>query len=322
MANGKWISDLGPDTSVTDAARRVLAARLEVVRDRLRLAVHESDQDVEHVHQLRVATRRAAAALEIFACCLSEKARKAARKHLRLVRRAAGAARDWDVFLQEAVLGMPRRPGRQQAGLDFLIGFAVAERTRAQAELVKASPHYPFDLERMLAETVVGVHKPGGHPTIRTLRELAQPMLTAQIEGLDRAVTADLSDYRNLHQVRILGKQLRYAMEVFADCFAPPFRDELYPAIEEMQEILGRANDSHVAGQRLEDLCQRIQAIRPGDWDRYRLRLESLSKYHQDRLQQESVRFREWWQQWLEEGREAALRGLVQTPDDPTQLAR
>ena len=36
-------------------------------------------------------------------------------------------------------------------------------------------------------------------------------------------------------------------MEVFADCFAPAFRAELYPAVEEIQEILGNANDSYVA---------------------------------------------------------------------------
>ena len=43
--------------------------------------------------------------------------------------------------------------------------------------------------------------------------------------------------------MRILGKRLRYAMEMFADCFGPAFREELYPAVEQMQEILGRANE-------------------------------------------------------------------------------
>ena len=46
---------------------------------------------------------------------------------------------------------------------------------------------------------------------------------------------------------RIGAARLRYAMEVFADCFPPPFREVLYPMVEEMQEILGRANDSQVA---------------------------------------------------------------------------
>jgi hypothetical protein len=33
-------------------------------------------------------------------------------------------------------------------------------------------------------------------------------------------------------------------MEVFADCFALAFREKLYPMMEQMQEVLGNANDS------------------------------------------------------------------------------
>src|SRR5271166_2129584 len=56
---------------------------------------------------------------------------------------------------------------------------------------------------------------------------------------LNQTASDDLNDCENLHQVRIIGKRLRYAMEVFAGCFAPPFREKLYPAMEEMQTILG-----------------------------------------------------------------------------------
>src|SRR5437763_965344 len=99
MADGKWISGLTPDTPLGEAAREVLAVRLGVVAECLPPAVGGADGDPEHVHRLRVATRRAAAALRIFADCLPGKARKATRRRLRAVRRAAGEARDWDVFL-------------------------------------------------------------------------------------------------------------------------------------------------------------------------------------------------------------------------------
>ena len=135
MADGKWISDLHPDTPVADAARHVLTVRLEVVRDCLPPALDRPDEDPEHVHQLRVATRRAGAALRIFAPCLPEKAFKAARKALRRLRRAAGAARDWDVFLESlAQLGWPAADKRR-AALDFLTGYAMAQRAAAQDTL-------------------------------------------------------------------------------------------------------------------------------------------------------------------------------------------
>src|SRR3712207_1913020 len=98
MADGKWISELTATTPLDDAARRVLTVRLGVVGHYLPLAVREADHDTEHVHQLRVGTRRARAALDLFACCLPDKVYRRARKQLRRLRRAAGAARDWDVF--------------------------------------------------------------------------------------------------------------------------------------------------------------------------------------------------------------------------------
>src|SRR5262245_29019767 len=82
----------------------------------------------------------------------------------------------------------------------------------------------------------------------------------------------------HLHQVRILGKRLRYAMEVFADCFALAFREKLYPLVEQMQEVLGNANDSHVAGRRLEALSARLQALVPAQWKRLRPGLEGLQQ--------------------------------------------
>src|SRR5437870_2343843 len=99
MPDGKWIGGLKADTPLPEAARHVLFVRLEVVRDHLPRVIHEAERDPEHVHQLRVGTRRADAALRIFRPCLPEKVYRAARRRLRRLRRAAGEARDWDVFL-------------------------------------------------------------------------------------------------------------------------------------------------------------------------------------------------------------------------------
>src|SRR4051812_10904613 len=98
MAEGKWISDVTGAASPGAAAARVLPVRLGVVRDSLPRALSPSAEDPEHVHQLRVAPRRAGAALDIFELCLPAKVYKSAKKRIRRIRRAAGAARDWDVF--------------------------------------------------------------------------------------------------------------------------------------------------------------------------------------------------------------------------------
>src|SRR3954452_4423557 len=123
MADDKWISDLHGGMPVYAAARRVLEGRLGVVRDRLPWAVHHADEDDEHVHQLRVGTRRAGAALRIFADCLAPKLYRRTRRILRAIRQSAGAARDWDVFLEMVQTRNERANAKQLPGVDFLFGF-------------------------------------------------------------------------------------------------------------------------------------------------------------------------------------------------------
>jgi CHAD domain-containing protein len=311
MAAGKWISDLTAATPLADAARWVLAVRLEVVRDYLLLALREPEKDVEYVHQLRVGTRRAGAAVEIFRPCLPDNDYKRARQQLRTIRRAAGEARDWDVFLLSLKTAKFRRTAPHQPGLDFLFGYAFAQRVAAQDRLDEASPKPPFGFERLLAETVAAVRQPSHHVAGRKLLNLARPLLFGLVQEFNQAAHGEPEAWEHLHQVRILGKRLRYAMEVVADCFAAPFREEIYPAVEEMQEILGRANDSQVASQRLLGLRNQLRSFQPQEWKRLRAGIEALAKYHQERLPQERQNFIAWWSRWQKAQVEEALTTLL-----------
>src|SRR2546421_5497268 len=101
MSEGKWIPGLSMMTPAREAARLVLHRRLEAVIDALGPALQNPTNDPEVVHRLRVATRRAGAALRIFRSLLPARQYRRARNRLRQLRRAAGAARDWDVFLAQ-----------------------------------------------------------------------------------------------------------------------------------------------------------------------------------------------------------------------------
>jgi CHAD domain-containing protein len=312
MADGKWITGLTATTPLADAARRVLAVRLEVVRDYLPLALNAAAKDPEYIHQLRVGTRRAGAALEIFAVCLPDKAYRLARRQLRDLRRAAGEARDWDVFIAGMKERQEQRPESEHCAFDFLLGHAFGQRIAAQGRLAAASPASPFGLDRLIADTVAAVSAPSPGQTAGRLLDLARPHLSTLLHELHQAATWDLEDYDHLHQVRIIGKRLRYAMEIFAECFDVLFREKLYPAVEEMQEILGHANDSHVAGQRLLDLRKHLQAFQPSEWKRFRPGLEGLLRYHQRRLPHQRRLFVKWWERWRKTGSEAMLASLLQ----------
>jgi CHAD domain-containing protein len=296
MSDGKWVRGLTPEMPSVEAARLVLAARLRVVIEYLPKAVGQPNKDPEFVHQLRVGTRRADAALRIFRSCLPGRVYRAARRRLRAIRRAAGAARDWDVFLLALEERAAEAKAKELPGLDCLMGLALGQRREAQQalEALESAESLAEFVEEVLDEL-----RPPEDEELALLGDLAGPILQGRLVRLDQAASGDLDDYEQLHQVRITGKRLRYAMEVLADCFAPPLRETLYPMVEEMQETLGRANDSHVAAVRLAALRDQIKS-RPAIRSRIKPGVEALLRSHQRRLAQERKRFLKWWPAWVE----------------------
>jgi CHAD domain-containing protein len=311
VADGKWINDLTPEMPLLDAARNVLFVRLQVVRDYLPKVVYHPDEDPEYVHQLRVGTRRSDAAVSIFRSCLSDKAFKGTRGRLRVVRRAAGSVRDWDVFLIELRSRFQDAPAKDAPGLDFLIGFSLGQRNLALTQLQATGHEQNAEFESFITNTIMNVRLAQDLNGKANLVDLARPLLSGLREELEQLASGDLNDYPHLHQVRIAGKRLRYAMEIFADCFPPSFKEELYPQIEAMQEILGRANDSHLAYERLAGLRIWIRQHWAEDWKRLQPGIEGLLRYHQRRLPQERRRFLQWWEKWGKHGSEELLTTLV-----------
>lgn len=299
MADGKWIGGLSRDMPAVAAAQRVLEVRLSAVHERLAPAVEHADEDVEHVHQLRVSTRRAAAALRIFDTLLPKSACRKVRKRLRSIRQAAGAARDWDVFLEEILARLTQAPRTHRRGLEALLGIGLGERMAAQTVLVEAAQDPHLDLPTLTSETLAALRP---HRRDLTLGELGEALLGQLVEELTQAAEEDLEDYGKLHRVRIVGKRLRYALEVFAACFGDDFRDQCYPAIEKMQDILGQANDSHVALGRLAAIQEVLQARAPERWPRFRPAVTALVKEHQQRLPRQRALFLEWWRDWHDSG--------------------
>src|SRR6478672_3452157 len=122
----KWLVGVGPDAPADAVARVALTERLLAVSHFLDRCIGDADE-AEAIHQLRVWTRRAAAALAIFKPALAGSHLKRMKKTLRKIRRRAGAVRDCDVHLQRLrsqdadvparvveVLKKQRRQSRQQ----------------------------------------------------------------------------------------------------------------------------------------------------------------------------------------------------------------
>ena len=125
-----------------------------------------------------------------------------------------------------------------------------------------------------------------------------------------KSTDAALEDNTKLHLVRIAGKRLRYAMEIFGDCFTADFKGRLYPLVEELQELLGILHDSDVASRQLEEWRERTALVFPEEVSRYRPGFDALIKSHQAVISEQRERFREKWREWEESLGSAGLEEL------------
>ncbi len=96
-----------------------------MLRDALEPALEPPGRDPEPVHQLRVAARRATAAVDQFASTMGKRRGRRLRAIVKRIRRAAGEARDWDVFSIALRERRESASGEQLPGFDFLIGYAA-----------------------------------------------------------------------------------------------------------------------------------------------------------------------------------------------------
>lgn len=307
MAEGKWITGLRGDLPLLDAAERVLSVRFRTVRRFLPRAAKQPETDVEYMHQLRVGCRRATAALDMFGDCLPDKRQRALRKRLKRIRRAAGEARDWDVFQLSLHEWAKRRPAREQPGLRFLHGLAFDRRLKAQEAVVELADDAPS------AKSATGrLQAPDARDAPTTLSELVVPFLDGLVTAFHAAIASDTGDYAHLHQIRIAGKRLRYAMEIGGSCFVDEFRDKHYAAVEEMQEILGTANDSHVTVQWLTELQKEAERHQPADWRLLRPGIVSLLQEQRRKLPEQRRQFAAWLKRWKKQYR--PFSELLATP--------
>ncbi len=253
MPPGKWIEGLSAQAPVSEAARRVLKVRLKGVEDLLPLAARKAGDDVEYVHQLRVVTRRGDAALRIFERCIDAEQHRKARRRLRKLRRAAAAARECDV--QRAVIEADRAeaPEPVARALDLVLVQIQEQRSEAQKGIrTAARRHAAGERLRRTHRKLLGTLTPPSSAPDSRLADAAADDVPALVEALRGAAAADLNDFAKLHALRIQGKRLRYALEVFAPCFGEGFR-EAYAEVEALQEALGAINDSH-------DIVERVEA--------------------------------------------------------------
>jgi len=244
-----------PEDPLPEAGRKVwrsLFAEMLRHEDGTRLG-----EDIEALHDMRVATRRMRAAYEVFGGAFQKKDLKPHLQGLRAAGRALGGVRDLDVFMEKAHHYLESLPPEQQQDLDPLLeawGKARVDAREVMLAHLDSTEYAEFKqrFQAFLNTPGAGVCIPAENviQPIR-VRELA-PALVYERLGEARAYgpLLDVASIEQLHALRIEFKKLRYTVEFFREVLGPEAKD-LIALFKRMQDHLGDLHDAQVATQLL-----------------------------------------------------------------------
>jgi len=263
---------LSPDASVEDAIRVVFGSCLAHLMGNEACVL--GGDDVEGVHQMRVAARRLRSALSLFRPVLPRGDYFRFLGDVKWLGASLGPARDWDVFHDELIAPVRTAMGADSAE-DFLaLDAAIARRretARAAARRAVSSPrHARFQIDfgewlesrgwrrQEVSEDSVRLFAP--------VIDLADASLDRRYRKAKRAGRgfAELPPARR-HELRIALKKLRYAAEFFQSPHEPRATRRFIAHLSDLQDALGHLNDTATAHRLSRDLHAEGERVEPGE---------------------------------------------------------
>lgn len=212
--------------------------------------------DLEQLHDMRVASRRLRAALSLFGDFLP-----AGGDHMRgelgWIGQALGAVRDLDVQLEQLDLWLVEVSDEDREPLSALRAVLEEQRSVARAAMLEAldSRRYEAfvrDFGRYLRGPRLRSSSAGRLPA----RAVAPDLIEKRFKQLRKSAEqigpdSEPADY---HLVRIRGKRFRYALEFLLDVY-PGRTQPLLKRLIALQDVLGLHQDADVAITRLRRLA-------------------------------------------------------------------
>jgi CHAD domain-containing protein len=290
---------------------------------RLKAEVHGVKQarDIEHVHRMRVASRRVRTALRLFEDCFPRKPLKNWMREIRAVTRALGEARDLDVQIAavRAFIDRQRAPVNRP-GVRRLLLRRMQKRARVQRKVIVRIEELQTcgvveDMESVLAPLAA-----------QGTRTDPPADLTSAAAGWIRRGLDELLEYetfvvrpkavRELHAMRIAAKHLRYCLEVCEPLFGPRL-DAPLQAARQVQSLLGELHDCDVWLEflpRFRDKEQRRCRKYHGHNRAFQRLLPGIEQFRSSVRQRRGRtyrRFRTFWEQTRQQHLWEALRAIA-----------
>jgi len=241
------------DISYQLLAARYLQNQLTVLRKQIHGA--HTAEDIEYVHQSRVASRRIRAGLRMFSECFPARHIKKWRKEIKKVTKRLGAARDADVqieFIRQQLTELKKEQKAFSPGIRRLLLRLRQKRRAVQPKVIKAIDNFeagPFmsDLHGEI-EKILFNRNP-------MEKDIQSPFVFRQVyerihKQLDELLSREqaLNDAENVkghHQMRISAKRLRYTLEICNLAYEKALGD-IIKRMKKLQTTLGHLHDCDV----------------------------------------------------------------------------
>jgi CHAD domain-containing protein len=136
MAKARPIEGLRAEEPYASAAAKIVSVRASEVAEHSRDVLDVTD--IERVHDMRVASRRLRAALEVFAPCFPRDAHRELLREVKALADALGRRRDPDVQIAELTKLREQLPAEDHPGVDVLIARAREQQADGNMALREA----------------------------------------------------------------------------------------------------------------------------------------------------------------------------------------
>jgi len=240
-----------PNDAMSEAGRKVLDFHFQ------RMLEHEpgtrAGEDIEELHDMRVATRRMRAAFRVFGEYYLPDILKPLLKGLRATGRTLGGVRDLDVFMHKAQQYLEELPDADRGDLEPLLADWRDKREAAREDMLsyldgKRYGQFVRDLAAfVLTDGVGAVPFPDDRPVPYQVRHVVPALIYDRFEAVRgyEAVIAKAS-IETLHALRIDCKRLRYSLEFFREVLDPE-AESVIKEVVVLQDHLGSLHDADVA---------------------------------------------------------------------------
>ena len=248
MAKSKPFSELDCSAPAEEIVPAVLRAQLEAMCKLRRKALDWSDP--EGVHAMRVCSRRLRSTMSDFRPYVRV---RLPRVKLRKIADALGAVRDHDVALIALNEFSAQTKGDASVGIKIIAGEFEERRKAARINLEVAIR--PVLIDEFREEFQAGLkdlstarpkRSRAREVSAITFRNLGRRVILERIKEVRAASHHLYSPFhlKELHQLRILAKRLRYALEIFSGCWESSLH--VAKEISLLQTSLGELHDCDV----------------------------------------------------------------------------